>query len=114
MIDLRRALVSAGLAGLAGLLTGTLAVAGSAPAGAGVPRDLLANSRDSLIAFSSSNPDANAVEIPLTGAPVDSTLLGIDVRPANQVLYGLFTLDDGELAVGPIDHATGRSARWSP
>jgi hypothetical protein len=104
VIDLRRALVSAGLAGL---LTGTLALAGSSPAGAGVPRDLLANTHTGLIAFSSADPDANAISIPLTGAPVDSTLLGIDVRPANQVLYGLFTLDEGELAVGPINHTTG-------
>ena len=73
VIDLRRALVSAGLAGL---LTGTLALVGSAPAGAGVPRDLLANTHDSLIAFSSSNPDANAISIP----PVSYTHLTLPTK----------------------------------
>jgi hypothetical protein len=90
------ALVTSG----AGLLT-------SSPAAAGLPDDLIANTTDALITFNSTAPAGTADEVPVLAPPTVNFLLGIDVRPATQVVYGVFDLVDGSLAVATIDHTTG-------
>ncbi|BAU41765.1 DUF4394 domain-containing protein [Leptolyngbya sp. O-77] len=64
-------------------------------------------SNNTLIAFDTSNPSNSAPAIAITGLGAGETLVGIDVRPQNGLLYGLTSNGAGGIRLYVISPRTG-------
>ena len=64
-------------------------------------------SNSSLIAFDTTNPDQANAAIAITGLGTGETLVGIDIRPQNGLLYGLTTNGTGGVRLYTISTQTG-------
>lgn len=64
-------------------------------------------SNNSLIAFDTSNPDQANAAIAITGLGTGETLVGIDIRPQNGLLYGLTTNGAGGVRLYTISTQSG-------
>jgi len=64
-------------------------------------------SNNSLIAFDISNPDQANAAIAITGLGTGETLVGIDIRPQNGLLYGLTTNGAGGVRLYTISTQSG-------
>jgi Ca2+-binding RTX toxin-like protein len=64
-------------------------------------------SNNTLIAFDTSNPSNPAPAIAITGLGIGETLVGIDVRPQNGLLYGLTSNGAGGIRLYVISPRTG-------
>jgi Domain of unknown function (DUF4394) len=71
---------------------------------------------NTIVLFNSSNPSAIVSAIPITGLAAGEVIRGIDVRPANGVLYGLATQDaiTTQVRLYTINPLTGTATAVGP
>lgn len=77
-------------------------------------KGVFALSNNQLIPHSLDNPSNPSVPIPITGLAANETLVDIDFRPMNGLMYGLAVNPSGQVRLYCISHRNGVATPLAP